>query len=69
MRIKKITKNRTNVRFDYYYLLMLEDGMLVNLGINRFYNGWVVFSKDVHDQEKLCQLFYQMLSLKNVLID
>lgn len=64
MKIKKITKNRSKVRLDYCYLLMLEDGLLVDLGINRFYNGWVVFSKDVHDEEKLCKLFYQMLKSK-----
>ncbi|MEX3746518.1 hypothetical protein [Lysinibacillus xylanilyticus] len=64
MKIKKVIKNKTDLRLDYYYFLMLEDGRLVDIGVNRIYKVWVVFSKDVHDEEKLSQLFYQMLKSK-----
>lgn len=77
MEIKKIIKKcKVCNEADYNYFLLFSHGNAVYLRINYMNKIWFVFSEDVHEVEKLRELFYQMLQskecidrLKFILID
>ena len=65
MKIKKFNKRiESDNGGDYSYYLLLGNGKTIQLGINYMNEVWIVFTKDLHEVEKVRELFYDMLRSK-----
>ena len=64
MEIKMIIKTTESNDTYYDYLLLLDNGELVNVGLSYSHKIWIFMSEDISKIEDLRMIYYKMLQSK-----